>query len=91
MKNIYLLIFFLFSMVGIAQSEQLAFNYFDRGKFDKSITILEELVIKQPGNYAYFQKMISCYQQLEQYEKAEAAILNKLKNSKMPNLYVELG
>lgn len=35
--------------------------------------------------------MIECYQQLKQYDKARTAILYKIKISKMPNSYVELG
>ena len=91
MKKLFILFCFLFTLITNAQTEQLAFNYFDRGEFDKAITLLEEIVVKQPGNYTYFQKMIECYQQLKQYDKAETAILYKIKISKMPNSYVELG
>ena len=91
MKKLFITFLLFFSLVVSAQSDQLAYNYFDRGEFDKSILILEELVVKQPGNYVYFQKMIACYQQLKDYNKAENAISDKLKTTKMPNLYVELG
>lgn len=91
MKNLFTTFLLFISLIVSAQSDQLAYNYFDRGEFDKAITLLEEIVVKQPGNYAYFQKMIACYQQLKQYDKAETAILNKIKVSKMPNSYVELG
>jgi tetratricopeptide (TPR) repeat protein len=91
MKKLFTLFTLFISLIVSAQSDQLAYNYFDRGEFDKAITLLEEIVVKQPGNYAYFQKMIACYQQLKQYDKAETAILNKIKVSKMPNSYVELG
>lgn len=91
MKKLFILFYFLFTGLVNAQSEQLAFNYFDRGEFDKAITLLEEIAAKQPGNYTYFQKMVACYQQLKQYDKAEKAILEKIRSSKMPNLYVELG
>jgi Tfp pilus assembly protein PilF len=91
MRKLFILFCLLLSGFVNAQSEQLAYNYFDRGEFDKAITILEEIVVKQPGNYVFFQKMVECYQQLKQYDKAETAILYKLKISKIPNLYVELG
>lgn len=91
MKKFFILFLLCISLFVSAQSDQLAYNYFDRGEFDKAITILEELVAKQPGNFNYFQKMTACYQQLKQYDKAETAILNKMKTSKMPNLFVELG
>ncbi len=91
MKKYFITFLLFISLFVSAQSDQLAYNYFNKGEFDKAITILEEIVVKQPGNYAYFQKMIACYQQLKQYDKAETAILNKMKTSKMPNLLVELG
>ena len=91
MKKLFILFLFFISLFVNAQSEQLAYNYFDRGEFDKAISLLEEIVVKQPGNYAFFQKMIACYQQLKQYDKAEQAILEKIKTSKMPNSFVELG
>ena len=91
MKKLFIAFLLFFSLVVSAQSDQLAYNYFDRGEFDKSILILEELVVKQPGNFTYFQKMVACYQQLKDYNKAENAISDKLKTTKMPNLYVELG
>jgi tetratricopeptide (TPR) repeat protein len=91
MKKLFVTFLLFIALFVSAQSDQLAYNYFDRGEFDKAITILEELVVKQPGNFNYFQKMTACYQQLKQYDKAETAILNKIKTSKMPNLFVELG
>lgn len=91
MRKLFITFLLFVSLFVSAQSEHLAYNYFDRGEFDKAITLLEEIVVKQPGNYNYFQKMIECYQQLKQYNKAETAILYKMKISKMPNLYVELG
>ncbi|CAM3571302.1 tetratricopeptide repeat protein [Flavobacterium gelidilacus] len=91
MRKLFILFCLLLSVSVKAQSEQLAYNYFDRGEFDKAITLLEEIVVKQPGNPAFFQKMIECYQQLKQYDKAETAILYKMKISKTPTLYVELG
>uniref|UniRef100_UPI0030EB1B96 tetratricopeptide repeat protein n=1 Tax=uncultured Flavobacterium sp. TaxID=165435 RepID=UPI0030EB1B96 len=41
--------------------------------------------------YCFTRLSIECYQQLKQYDKAETAILYKLKISKTPTLYVELG
>lgn len=91
MKNLFLLIILLFSSILSAQSEQLAYNYFDRGEFDKAITLLEEITEKQPSNYPFFQKKIACYQQLQQFDKAEKAILEKIKTTKNPSNLVELG
>ncbi|MFK6999612.1 tetratricopeptide repeat protein [Flavobacterium oreochromis] len=72
-------------------NEYLAQNYFDRGEFDKAVVIYEELLKRQPNNYSFFQKLVFCYQQLKQFEKSEVLIQEKLKKTKYPNLYVELG
>jgi tetratricopeptide (TPR) repeat protein len=78
-------------MFVFSQNEQLAQNYFDRGEFDKSILIYEDLVKGQPNNYNYFQKQVACYQQLNQFDKAETIIKNRIEKTKQPNLYIELG
>lgn len=72
-------------------NEYLAQNYYDRGEFDKAVIIYEELLRVQPNSNQYFQKLIGCYQQLKNYEKAENAIKSKLDRNKQPQLYVELG
>ena len=40
-------------------------------QFQKALTIFEEITTQQPTNYFFFQKTIECFQQLQQYEKAE--------------------
>ena len=39
----------------------------------------------------YFERLITCYQQLQQFEKAEKAIDDRNKKYRQPVLYVELG
>lgn len=78
-------------MFVFSQNEQLAQNYFDRGEFDKAIVIYEDLVKMQPNNYVFFQKQVNCYQQLQQFEKAETIIKTRLERTRQPNLYIELG
>ena len=51
-----LFIFFSFTLVAMAQSEQLAQNYFERGEFEKAQIAYEELAATQPSNYNFFQK-----------------------------------
>ena len=91
MKNLFLYIVLLFPMFVFSQNEQLAQNYFDRGEFDKAILIYEDLVKGQPNNYNYFQKQVACYQQLNQFDKSETIIKNRIDKTKQPNLYIELG
>jgi tetratricopeptide (TPR) repeat protein len=86
-----LFIFFSFTRVAMAQSEQLAQNYFERGEFEKAQIAYEELAATQPSNYNFFQKTIECYQQLEWFDKAEAAIQSRYSKYKTSNLLVELG
>jgi len=91
MRKLFITLFLLITLFVSAQNEQLAYNYYDKGEFDKAVSMLEEMYAKQPLNYAYFLKMISCYQQLEQFDKAEKAIKDKMERSKLPTAYVELG
>ena len=74
-----------------AQSEQLAQNYFDRGEFEKAVISYEDLLKSQPSNFIYFQKTVECYQQLEQFEKADKAIQDRYSKYKQASLLVELG
>ena len=91
MKKIFLLNFLLFSLFALAQSDQLAQNYFEKGDFEKAKISYEELLQKQPSNWNYTLKLIDCYQQLEQYTQAEAIITDRLDKYKQSNFLVELG
>ncbi|MEQ3661865.1 MAG: tetratricopeptide (TPR) repeat protein [Flavobacterium sp.] len=82
---------FLFSFFAFAQNEQLALDYFEKGEFEKAVTMLESISSKQPANAYYFERLITCYQQLQQFEKAEKAIDDRNKKYRQPVLYVELG
>lgn len=74
-----------------AQNEQLALDYFDKGEFQKALPLFEEISTKQPTNYFFFQKIIECNQQLQQYEKAEILIAKRKEKYFQPFLFVELG
>ena len=74
MKKLLLCLTLFFSLIVFSQNEQLAQNYFDKGDFEKAKISYEELLKSQPGNGYYFQKVIDCYQQLQQYNLAEKAI-----------------
>lgn len=89
-KNLLILILF-FSLWANAQNEQLANNYFDRGDFEKALLSYEDLLKNQIGNFNYFQRIIECYQQLQQYDKAQKAIEVQLDKFKQNQLLVELG
>ena len=91
MKKILLILILFFSLWANAQNEQLANNYFDRGDFEKALLSYEDLLKNQIGNFNYFQRIIECYQQLQQYEKAQKAIEVQLDKFKQNQLLVELG
>lgn len=91
MRKIIVTILIFFSLFVRAQNEQLAQNYFDRGEFEKALVSYEDLLKSQPGNMIYFQKTIDCYQQLQQFDKAEKGIQERLDKFKQANLLVELG
>ncbi|NHM02427.1 tetratricopeptide repeat protein [Flavobacterium difficile] len=91
MKKLFTYLFFIFSLIAVAQNEQLAQNYFDKGEFDKAASLFEEMEKKQPNNFYFTQKLASCYQGLNQFEKAEKFLLSKKEKFNQPNYFVELG
>jgi tetratricopeptide (TPR) repeat protein len=91
MKKLLTILLFLLSIWAKAQNEQLANNYFDRGEFEKALVSYEELLKGQQGNTNYFQRVVECYQQLQQYDKAEKAIQARLDKYRQNTLLVELG
>lgn len=91
MKKLFSYLFFFCSLIGFSQNELLAQNYFDKGEFDKAISLFEELEKKQPNNFYFTQKLVSCYQGLKQFDKAEKLLLSKKEKSNQPNFFVELG
>lgn len=91
MKKISYIFIFLCSILVFGQNEQLAQNYFDKGEFDKAATLFEEIVKKQSGNSFFVQKLAACYQQLEQFPKAEQLLTGKYNKYNLPVYLVELG
>ncbi len=74
-----------------AQNEQLALDYVETGQYEKAITLLETILEKQPTNYYYFEKLLTCYQQLEKFDKALALVQARIKKYNQPQLIVEEG
>ncbi|MFZ4672064.1 MAG: tetratricopeptide repeat protein [Flavobacterium sp.] len=91
MKKILCITFLLLSILVHAQNEQLANNYFDRGEFEKALISYQDLLKTQMGNFNYFQRVVECYQQLQQYDKAQKAIEEQLERFKQNQVLVELG
>ena len=57
LQKIAFFILFLSSFCVSAQNEQLAMDYFEKGEFQKALTLFEEISTKQPSNYFFFQKV----------------------------------
>ncbi|NHN27139.1 tetratricopeptide repeat protein [Flavobacterium jejuense] len=91
MKKFTLFILLIFTLFVQSQNEQLALDYYEKGEFEKALTLLEQIALKQTSNYYFFERIIDCYQQLEQFEKAENAILERKKRYNQPILYIDLG
>ena len=90
MKKIIAFVFLFFSLWANAQNEQLAQNYYDRGEFEKAVVSYEELLKNNPGNSLFFQRTVECYQQLQQFDKAEKLLLNKKEINYLYNTKGEL-
>lgn len=89
LRKIVFFILFLSSFWVSAQNEQLAFNYIDAGEYEKAVTILEEVYSK--NKLLHLDKILYCYQQLEQHDKA-LKFINELKpKNNNPTLLVEEG
>jgi len=91
MKNIILYIVLLWSAFAVAQNEQLAQYYYDKGDFEKAKISYEELLNSSPSNTQYFLRTIDCYQQLQQFDVAQRAIQERYNKYKQGVFLVELG
>lgn len=91
MKKLLLLLVLFTALGAAAQNEQLANNYFDRGEFEKALISYQELLKGNIGNFNYFQRVVECYQQLQQFDKAEKTIQEQLDKFKQTSTLIELG
>ncbi len=91
MKKLLLLLVLFIAFGAAAQNEQLANNYFDRGEFEKALISYQELLKGNMGNFNYFQRIVECYQQLQQFDKAEKTIQDQYDKYKQNSTLIELG
>jgi tetratricopeptide (TPR) repeat protein len=97
MKKNLVIIFLFLTTVGVCQDIQqndffLAQTYFRQGEYEKSAQLFEKLYNKSPFNTTYLQKLITCYQETNNFLKAENLLKTKLsKNKSQIYLYVLLG
>ena len=92
MKSLVCLFFSIFCLVASAQVDPaLAQDYFEKGSFEKALSLYKKL-LKSPNprtDYAF--KLIECHQQLSQFNAAQKQIEVLMRQSNNPLYLVELG
>ncbi|WP_440120234.1 tetratricopeptide repeat protein [Tenacibaculum sp. Ill] len=93
-KAIILFNLLILSLFCQAQQNEfiIAENYFRNNEYEKAIQLYKRLYDQSPYNTTYLKKLITCYQETEQFTTAENLLTQKLKEK--PNLsylYVILG
>ena len=93
MKNILLIIaLFSVSFVLCQNSSSLAESYFREGAYEKASQIYESLEKNNPFNTRYLKRLITCYQETSNYEKAANLLQKKLLNNPSQHyLRIEIG
>ena len=92
MRKIIFFFLFLLPMISWAQEQQLAYDYFRKGEYEKSASVYEKLYVENKFNAHYLSKLIDCYQQLEEFLKAKETIDKHLEEfPSQVQFYVELG
>ena len=97
MKNSFIVIFLLISTFSVAQDAAqndffLAETYYRQGEYEKATQIYKKLYDKSPFNTTYLNRLISCYQQTDNYKTVEVLLQKRiLKNASQTYLFVFLG
>lgn len=75
-----------------AQDDFLAKQYLNNGDYEKALVFYERLVKQHPRRTDYAESMVICYQQLEEYQKAEDYLFQRIESGYVyPSIYIELG
>jgi len=74
MNRILLFLLLLGSVLGHAQSLQLADNYAEQGDYEKAYAIYEKAYRENKRNFSYLFRMVEFQQQLENYTKADSLL-----------------
>lgn len=91
MRFILLFISIFFTNELLAQNDALAKDFFDKGQFEKAVVAYEELYKQNPNNSTFLNNLVTSYQELKQFDKAENIILERQKRTNQVNLLVDLG
>ena len=79
MRHILFILLCCFSLQNYAQEQQIAFQYFRNGEYEKAVSMYKSLHEKHPSNTTYLNYLIDSYQQLEKYDEAHKVIAKQLK------------
>jgi tetratricopeptide (TPR) repeat protein len=93
MKKLFFTFFLGTSSLSFSQNEYLlGENYYREGEFEKATQIFKKLYSKSPFNTNYLNRLISCYQELDEFLVAENLLKSRIKaNASQTYLYVFLG
>jgi pentatricopeptide repeat protein len=93
MKRILLVMALFYACFTYGQNNfMLAESYFRQGEYEKALQIYKSLLERNPFNTTYLKKLVTCYQETDQFQQAEDLIRTSLaKNSAQKYLHVELG
>ncbi|WP_298245947.1 tetratricopeptide repeat protein [uncultured Christiangramia sp.] len=89
---LFMLIFLLTGSIAVAQSEQLAKNFFDQGEYKKALEIYKDIYEDNPSNPIIFNGLVSSYQQLENFKAAEDLLRERMNASaNSPAILIDIG
>ena len=97
MKKIIILFFITIGSFSFAQNSPqneylLAENYYREGEYEKATQVFKKLYTSSPFNTTYLGRLISCYQETDQFLEAEKLLKARIKaNTSQVYLYVYLG
>ena len=93
MKRAFIIIALLYSCFAFSQNNfMLAEDYMRQGEYKKAAQIYESLLKRNPFNTTYLKRLVTCFQETDQYLKAENLLRETLKsNPGQKYLHVEIG
>ncbi|MDC3319242.1 tetratricopeptide repeat protein [Flavobacteriaceae bacterium] len=93
MKNLFLIIILFLTYVAYGQNNSsLAESYFREGAYEKASQLFETLEKDNPFNTRYLKRLITCYQETNNYNKAAEHLQEKLLNNPSQQyLRIEIG
>lgn len=68
---------------------QLAQSYLKAGRYERAISLLEDLHAEQPETHAFYQKLKEAYENVKRYDDALSLVEKKLSDQRTPTLMAE--